>query len=176
MHVVSWDDTHQCFWSVMYQMSPAVTTKQGGMFISAFPPLLQALQDLSQASCVTDMDYPSPELLAVRAVLDYIRTQWPYWDANGGKDHVWTFSGDHGFCGNAMAGPTPGLIASSVILTQWGLMNFETHCDMEQRLTRFGDCGDRKLIKRMAAKGQIRLDRLPCFNPYKVGQLIYRSL
>ncbi|KAK9808075.1 hypothetical protein WJX73_003049 [Symbiochloris irregularis] len=114
-----------------------------------------------------DMEYPPPELLAIRAVLDYIRDKWPHWDAKGGKDHIWTMSADHGFCGLSMAGPTPGMISSSVILTQWGLMNFETHCEVEDRIMNFGDCGDRKLIKQMAAKGQVRLDRLPCFNPYK---------
>jgi len=29
-------------------------------------------------------------------VVAYLRATWPFWDASGGKDHVFVFSGDHG--------------------------------------------------------------------------------
>ena len=28
----------------------------------------------------------------------YIRENYPWWDRNGGKDHLWTFAFDEGAC------------------------------------------------------------------------------
>ena len=45
---------------------------------------------------------------------EHIKTQWPYWNASGGKDHIWTFGYDEGGC----FAPAP--LWPSMIISHWG--------------------------------------------------------
>eukprot|EP00850_Spirogloea_muscicola_P008664 SM000046S16445 [mRNA] locus=s46:710421:716713:- [translate_table: standard] len=49
--------------------------------------------------------------------LEYIRSNYTYWDKHGGKDHIWVFPWDEGAC---MA---PRSIWPSILLSHWGNTN-----------------------------------------------------
>ena len=46
--------------------------------------------------------------------LEYVRSALPYWNASGGRDHVWTMLHDEGpcFC--------PRALRPSILLTHYG--------------------------------------------------------
>ncbi|KAK9862510.1 hypothetical protein WJX84_003924 [Apatococcus fuscideae] len=71
---------------------------------------------------------------AVSTTLDWIRYYYPFWDLYNGSDHIWVFTQDHGFCGFVAGEGTMNKISNSIILSHWGLMDYEGHCPIEQRL------------------------------------------
>ncbi|KAK9789922.1 hypothetical protein WJX73_004978 [Symbiochloris irregularis] len=100
-------------------------------------------------------------------VLDYIRTQYPYWNASLGRDHIFTLTQDQGFCGFSQFGETHDEIANSVILSHWGLMVPETPCSMEERLATFDKCHERAQVAALEALGHRSPLNHPCFTPKK---------
>jgi hypothetical protein len=44
----------------------------------------------------------------------WIQKHFPYWDRNGGQDHIWLFTHDEGACW------APNEVTPSIWLTHWG--------------------------------------------------------
>eukprot|EP00899_Mesostigma_viride_P028353 jgi/Mesvir1/8702/Mv26109-RA.2 len=51
---------------------------------------------------------------AAKLILQYIRTNYPYWDRSNGADHIWTWVWDEG------AAAAPAVIRNSIMITSWG--------------------------------------------------------
>ncbi|KAK9817397.1 hypothetical protein WJX74_010418 [Apatococcus lobatus] len=78
---------------------------------------------------------PDQYQTAVLTTLDWIRYYYPFWDLYNGADHMWIFTQDHGFCGFTSGDGTMNEISNSIILSHWGLMDYEAgHCTTEERL------------------------------------------
>ncbi|KAK9817385.1 hypothetical protein WJX74_003985 [Apatococcus lobatus] len=90
--------------------------------------------------------------MAIRTTLDWIRWFYPFWDLYNGADHIWIMSQDHGFCGFVNGEGTVDEISNSIILSHWGLMDYEAgRCTGEDRL-----------------RNECTLSTLhPCFDPRK---------
>ncbi|KAK9805101.1 hypothetical protein WJX73_007609 [Symbiochloris irregularis] len=126
-------------------------------------------------SNITKRDLPNESLsreeTMVRIVVEYLRSKWPYWDANGGRDHIWTFTYDHGFCGFTSGSASLDEVASSVILAQWGLTDYEAPCSLQERLDNFNNCPARVQLQDARASGRPTPHHLPCFTPGKAIQM-----
>eukprot|EP00899_Mesostigma_viride_P028347 jgi/Mesvir1/8698/Mv02634-RA.1 len=53
-------------------------------------------------------------VMAAKLLLRHIRTAYPYWDKNGGADHIWMWLWDEG------AAAAPAVIRNSIMVTSWG--------------------------------------------------------
>eukprot|EP00965_Chrysotila_dentata_P003099 101348-Pleurochrysis_carterae.AAC.1 len=53
----------------------------------------------------------------VSAALEYVRGVWPFWNASGGRDHIFTFTGDNGAVWMRARLP---LLTEAVFITHWG--------------------------------------------------------
>ena len=49
-------------------------------------------------------------------IVHHVRTQYPFWDRTGGRDHVFFLTGDQGACGLGQTGTKP------IFITAWGLL------------------------------------------------------
>lgn len=111
---------------------------------------------------------------ATNIVLDYVRTQYPYWNASLGRDHIWTLTTDQGFCGFSQFGETHDELASSVILSHWGLTKPEVTChpantglsseSQSSKTCRMVELGSLQMGKSANLPRSLHLQQLPSAN------------
>ena len=89
----------------------------GGCFMSRFSRPVPRHHDLNEFRHVdTQMRTPRAARTSelYRRALRHIAAAHPYWNASGGKDHLWSFPHDEGAC------LAPIELAPSVLISHWG--------------------------------------------------------
>ncbi|KAK9814866.1 hypothetical protein WJX73_000785 [Symbiochloris irregularis] len=150
----------------MLQEAGYLTTDAALADFFLVPAYLYAIRN-SRDMRIPDADGMYTDRQVTNIVLDFIRQKHPFWNASAGKDHLWILTQDHGFCGFAEGEQTHDEIASSVILTHWGLTTPETPCSLRDRLQMFNSCPRRATVAAAAALGRMTPLNLPCFQPAK---------
>ena len=100
-----------------YLLADSVRTldpEQADLF---FIPTLGALGGMPKAAGTKRCVERGRLELAIR----HVRSQHPYWDRSGGRDHVVFLTGDQGGCGLGAAGTRP------IIISAWGLIGEARH-------------------------------------------------